>query len=130
MATTRCGSVVEFLEDRLDGPGQALVEGEPLARPVHAVAEAAHLLADRAAGLTLPLPDLLDEGLTTDLVPVDPLVAELPVHQGLRRDAGVIHAGQPQHLVPLHAPAPGEHVHEGVVERVAHVQTAGDVWRG
>ncbi len=34
-----------------------------------------------------------------------------------------------QHLVALHALTAGEHVHEGVVEGVTHVQAAGDVRR-
>ena len=60
--------VVEPLEDRLDGAGQALVHGEALAAPVDAVAEAAHLAEDRAAGLGLPLPDPLDERLAAEVV--------------------------------------------------------------
>src|SRR5690606_2274799 len=38
-------------------------------------------------------------------------------------------AGQPQRLVALHAPPPDERVLDGVVERVADVQGAGDVRR-
>ena len=61
--------VVQPLEDRLDGPGQPLVHREPLAGPVHAVAEPAHLGQDPAAVLGLPLPDPLHERLAAEVVP-------------------------------------------------------------
>ena len=56
-------------------------------------------------------------------------LGEVPLDQGLGGDAGVVHAGQPQRLVALHPPAPGEGVHEGVLEGMAEVQAAGDVGR-
>ena len=121
--------VEEPLEDRLDGPGQALVHGEPLAGPVHAVAEAAHLAEDLAAGFGLPLPDPLDEGLAAQVVTAQALLGELALHHVLGRDPGVVHAGQPQGVVALHAAAPDQRVHQRVVERVADVQGTGDVRR-
>src|SRR5437879_1197801 len=42
----------------------------------------------------------------------------------------MIGAGHPQRVVPLHAPPADEHVLQGVVERMAHVQGAGYVGRG
>ena len=121
--------VEEPLEDRLDGPGQALVHREPLAGPVHAVAEAAHLAEDLAAGLGLPLPDPLDEGLAAQIVAAQALLGELALHHVLGGDAGVVHAGQPQGVVALHPAAPDQRVHQRVVERVADVQGTGDVRR-
>ncbi len=53
--------VVEPPEDRLDGPGEPVVHGEPFAGPVDALAEAAHLAEDLAAVLLFPLPDPGDE---------------------------------------------------------------------
>lgn len=78
--------VVEPLEDRLDGPGQALVHGEALTRPGDAVAEAAHLAADLAAGLRLPLPDPLDERLAAQVVAGLALLGELTLDHVLRGD--------------------------------------------
>ena len=94
--------VVEPLEDRLDGPGQALVHGEALARPVDAVAERLHLAEDLAAGLLLPLPDALDERLAAEVVAGLALLGELALDDVLGGDAGVVHAGQPERLVALH----------------------------
>ncbi len=121
--------VVEALEDGLDGLGQALVHGEPLARPRDAVAEAAHLAADLAAGLGLPLPDPLDEGLPAQVVPGLALLAQFALDDVLRGDAGVVHAGLPQRLVALHALAAGQGVDERVLEGVPEVQAARDVRR-
>ena len=114
--------VVQPLEDRLHGAGQPLVHGEPLARPVHAVAEAAHLGQDLAAVLGLPLPHPLDERLAAQVVAGQALLGELPLDDVLGGDARVVHAGQPQRAVALHAAAPGQGVHQRVVERVADVQ--------
>ena len=108
---------------------QALVHGEPVAAPVDAVAECAHLPADRAAGVVLPVPHLLDEQLAAEVLLGLAVDCELLLHHGLGGDAGVVHPGQPQHLVALHPLAPGQRVHQRVVQRMAHVQAAGHVGR-
>ncbi len=119
--------VVHPLEDGLDSAGQAVVHGEAVARPVDAVADAPHLPLDGAAGLALPVPHLVDEQLATEVFLLLSVGGELLLDDGLRRDAGVIHAGQPQHFEALHTLTACERIHQGVVERVAHVQAAGDI---
>ncbi len=121
--------VVEPLEDRLHRAGEPGVHGEPLPAPVHAVAEPRHLRQDRPAVLLLPLPNPLQEALPAEFAVVDALFPKLVLDQRLHRDAGVVHARQPQRLVALHPAAPGEQVHQGVLEGVADVQAAGDVRR-
>ncbi|CAM5735024.1 hypothetical protein STENM223S_03475 [Streptomyces tendae] len=121
--------VVEPLEDGLDGLGEALVHGEPLTRPRDTVSQAAHLAADLAAGLALPLPDALDERLPAEVVAGLALLAQLALDDVLRGDAGVVHAGLPQRLVALHALAAGQGVDERVLEGVPEVQAARDVRR-
>jgi hypothetical protein len=121
--------LVELLEDGLHRAGQALVHGEPLAGPVHAVAQPAHLAEDLAAGLGLPLPHPLDEGLPAEVMPAQPFLGQFPLHHVLRGDAGVVHAGQPQRGVALHPAPPDQRVDQRVVERVPDVQRAGHVRR-
>ncbi len=122
--------VVKLLEDRLHGAGQARVHGEALAGPVDAVAQAAHLAQDPAAGFGLPLPDPLDEGLAAEVVPAQALLGQLALDHVLGGDAGVVHAGHPQGVVALHAAAADQRVNQRVVEGVTDVQGAGDVRRG
>ena len=55
--------------------------------------------------------------------------AELALDHHLRGDAGVVRARLPQRGVAAHAMPARERVHERVLERVAHVQRAGDVRR-
>jgi hypothetical protein len=75
-----------------------------------------------------PLPDLLDEGLAPHLAPPRvPRLSQLALDDHLRGDAGVIEAGLPEHVEALHPLPAGERVHQRVVERVAHVERAGDV---
>src|SRR5262249_6382986 len=52
--------------------------------------------------------------------------AQTPFHHGLRRDAGMVGARHPERVVPLHAPPANEDLLKRVVERVPHVQRAGD----
>ena len=49
---------------------------------------------------------------------------------GLGGDAGVVGAGHPEGVVALHASPAGEDVLQGVVEGMAEVEGAGDVWGG
>ena len=121
--------VVKPLEDGPDGPGQAVVHGEPVAAPVDTVAERAHLPPDGAAGLALPFPHLVDEQLAAEVLLGLAVDRELFLDHALGGDACVVHAGQPQHLVALHALATGQRIHQRVIQRVAHVQIAGDVRR-
>ena len=123
-------AVVELLEDGLHRARQALVEGEALAGPVHGIADRAHLRSDRPAVLLLPLPDAVDELVAPVVVAVLALLRlELGLHLGLGGNARVVHARQPQHLVALHALAAHQGIHQGVVERVTHVQLTGHVRR-
>ena len=121
--------VVEPLEDRLHGAGQALVHGEALAGPVHAVAEPAHLAEDLPAGGGLPLPHPLHERLAAQVMPGQAVLGQFPLDHVLGGDARVVHAGQPQRGVALHPPPPDQRIHERVIERMAHVQGAGHVRR-
>ena len=121
---------IELNEHFRDGARQTLVEGEPLAAPVAGGAEALELGDDRAAQFRLPRPDALDERLAAERA----AVRLLPLHEHafddhLCRDAGVIDARLPEHVAAAHAPVTAQDVLKGVVERVAHMQIAGDVRR-
>ena len=41
----------------------------------------------------------------------------------------MVHPRQPQRPEPAHPLVPRHHVHKRMLERVAHMQRAGDVWR-
>ncbi len=112
-----------------DCGGEPLVHREALARPVARRAEAAHLVRDRRAGFLLPLPDALDEFLAADLEPRRAFDLELVLDDDLRRDAGMIGAELPQRVAAAHPLPADQHVHQRVLERVPHVQRAGDVGR-
>ena len=132
--------LVELHEDAQHGTGQALVHGEALARPVAGRAEPAQLFQDRAARLFAPGPDLLDEGLAADRLGVavfrrhaaverDPLLRQHPLHHHLGRNAGMVGAGLPQHVAPLHPVEADQDVLDRVVEGMAEMQAAGHVRR-
>ena len=99
------------------GAGIAYVMWGPLWRPHEACAEPEVF---RQAIRALRNEYVCKRGLLLRLNPVlfedDSLL-----HDGLRGDAGVVGAGHPQGVVPLHPPPPDEHVLQRVVERVPHV---------
>ena len=116
----------EGLGDHL---GELVVHGEVLMVPAHAVAHAAHLLRDGGAGLLLPLPHTRDEILAAQVVAALALVLQLALHHDLRGDAGMVGAGHPQRVEAAHAVVARQRVHDGLVERMAHVQRARHVGR-
>ena len=121
---------IELNEHLGDRAREALVEREALAAPVAGGAEALELRHDRSARFRLPRPHALDERLAAQSAPV----GLLPLHEHalddhLRRDAGMVDARLPQHVASVHAPIAAQDVLKRVVERVAHMQIAGDVRR-
>ncbi len=105
------------------------VHGEVFAAPVDGDAEALHLLKDRSAIVLLPLPDALDKGLAAELLARCAFRGQLALDEHLRGDAGVVRSRHPQDLAPEHAPPTSKNVDLGVLQHVAHVEVAGDVWR-
>src|SRR5688572_16710692 len=97
--------------------------------PIGGSAEAAHLARDGRARLVLPLPYALDELLAPEVVAALAFLLELALDHDLGGDAGVVGADHPVGVVAAHAAVADERVHEGLLERVAHVQRAGDVGR-
>ena len=122
--------VVHLTEGLAHGSGAALIHGEAAARPVAADAELALLLDDAAAVLFLPRPDALEELFAAEVIAGLALLdAQLLFDLDLGRDAGMVRAGKPQGAVALHALVARQDILQRGVERVAHVELAGDVGR-
>src|SRR5687768_10047840 len=121
---------VELHEDVAHGSRQPFIEGEALARPVAGRTEAGELVLDLGGVLFLPLPDLLDEFVATELETGDALFLETALDHHLCGDAGVVDARNPQGVEAGHALPAHDDVLQGVHERVTDVQAAGDVGRG
>jgi len=122
--------VLEQAHERLDDRArETLVHRESLARPVAGRAQTPHLARDRAAGLLLPGPDALDERVAAHVVARRALGLQLLLDDDLRRDARVVGADLPERVVAAHPVPADHHVHQRLLERVAHVQRARDVRR-
>ena len=67
--------------------------------------------------------------LAAEVAAVDLPLHQLALDDHLRGDAGMVHARLPQHVLAAHALEADQDVLQRVVERVAHVQRAGDVRR-
>ena len=130
--------VVHFDEDFDDGVVEVAFlafrgvrgagHGEGVAGPIARGTEALQLLDDGAAGFLLPLPDFGGEGLAAHFSAGGLLgLGEVAFDDHLGGDAGVVLARLPECVVALHAVPADQDVLQRVVERVAHVENAGDV---
>ena len=115
---------VQINERRAHRLAGALVQGEAPARPVARRPQALDLLVDPIAVLVDPLPDQIDERLSAQVVPRLVVRGELPLHNHLGGDAGVVGAGQVEGRVADH-PVPADHqVLQRHGQRVPHVELA------
>jgi hypothetical protein len=121
--------LVEVDEDPLDRLHIALVQREALVLVVRRGAEALELLHDRAAVALAPFPHPALELLAAQLCAARALRGQLPLDLRLRRDAGVIGAEDPFRAAAVHAVVTDQHILHRGVQRVPHVQRAGDVRR-
>ncbi len=121
---------IKLHEDFQHRARQPLVHGEALARPVAGGAQPLELVDDGAADFRLPFPHPLEERLAPHLAAAGLLpLHQLPLDHHLRGDAGMVGARLPEHVLAAHALEPAQHVLQRVVERMAHMQRAGDVGR-
>ena len=60
---------------------------------------------------------------------IDSLLFELALNHDLSRNTGVIGAREPERVVARHAVIAGERIHDGLIERMPHVQDARNVGR-
>ena len=118
---------VQLDEHVSDGACVGLVHREALVRVVRRRPEALELLDDLRAVLLAPLPDALHELLASQLEPRRPLLGKLLLDHRLRPDPGVVRAQDPAGRRPAHPLEADQGVLDRAVERVAHVQRAGDV---
>jgi hypothetical protein len=107
-----------------------VVHGEAFAPVVERGADAPELGHDRAPVEAQPLPDALFEGLAADFPAGCSLADEVLLDRVLRRDPCVVVPGLEERVVALHPPPADERVGQRELERVPHVQLAGDVRRG
>ena len=128
------------LDDRIVEIGRVLVtgagiplrarHGEGGAVKVAGRAKALQLVDNGAAGLFFPGPDFLKELLAAQFGAGRLLVfRKFAFDNHLGCDACVVGAGLPERVKALHAFPADQDVLQRVVERVAHVQDAGDVRR-
>mmetsp|Transcript_13056 Transcript_13056/g.31188 ORF Transcript_13056/g.31188 Transcript_13056/m.31188 type:complete len:351 (-) Transcript_13056:574-1626(-) len=129
---TVCQTGIEHADKGfLDGLGQHVVHCEGFPRPVDRRADSPQLIADGVALLLLPLPHFVDERLTAVIVPRLALgLCQLPLHDSLCGDAGVVGPRHPQRHIATHTVPSGEGVFDGRGECVADVQVARHVGRG
>jgi hypothetical protein len=116
-------------KEPVDGADVRVVHREALSGVVQRRSKPPELAHDDSAVLLQPAPRPLDERLTTQFEPVRPFLQQLALDHRVHGDGRVVVTRLPQRVEPTHAVPAHEHVLRRGVERVAHVQVAGDVRR-
>ena len=101
-----------------------------MARPINRSAFAAHLLGDSVTVLFLPHPTAANEFLAADVHRIQMFILlKLLDDLSLNRNSRVIGSRQPKRTKTLHTLTPCQHVHDRVLQSVAHVKRTRDVRR-
>ena len=108
-----------------------LAHSEFLTRPVAGCAQPFELVDDLPAGLFFPLPNALNESFAAKrgaaFIPA--IGRHLAFDHHLRRNPRMIGARLPQHILAAHSLKPDQYILKRVVEGMAHMQHARDIWR-
>ena len=120
---------IQVDEHFFDGPAAALIQCEALTVPVAGGAQLFQLLNNAAAVFLLPGPGALQKFLAPDLLLGDSLFAHGLDNLGLRCDGSMVGSRQPQGGISLHPAETDQDILQRFIQRMAHVQLAGDVRR-
>ncbi len=122
--------VVQVDKHFANGLRQSFIHCEALARVVKRQAKLGPLFANGGGVFLLPLPRPVQKFLAADVVAGNSLVFEAGVDFGLRRDAGMIHTGQPQHVKALQALVARQDILDRRVPGVSEMELASYIgWR-
>ncbi len=113
---------VEPYKNLQHSAGQALIHGKALPLPVAGTSQLLKLLHNTPAVLFLPLPGSFQEFLAAYIFLGKPLFSHLFNNLYLGSNAGMIRAGKPQGIIPLHPPKPYENILQGIVQGVPHME--------
>ena len=110
--------------------GVGRIHREPFAAPIARAAQTLELVDDDIAVLVLKIPDALEELLTPQIVAGHALLlAHLALDPGLRRDARMVGARQPQHFLAILPCASGEDVLQRIIQDMPKMQNPSNIRR-
>ena len=118
--------VDEHLDDTLRA---FLVHREGCPIPVATGTQTAELFQDDAPMLMGPVPGMLKELLTGEIVLLDTLFCKFLHHLGLCGDRGVVSARYPKGVLTLHTGTAHQDVLNRIVEHMAHMEHTGHIGR-
>ena len=120
---------IELTENLAYGGGASLVQSEALSLPVTGAAELFELLDNGSAVIFLPFPGSFEEAVTAHVLFCEALGAHVFNDFYLGGNGSMISTRHPECLIALHTFHADEHVLNGLVQCVAHVKFAGNIWR-
>ena len=114
-----CNRFIPYFIHREDG-----------AVPVAGCAEFLELFKNDPSVFVGPLPGMFHEFLPSKLPFLDPFAFQFVDNLGFCGDGGVVGAGKPQCILPVHPRTADKDILDRIVEHMTHVQHPGDVGRG
>ena len=108
---------------------QGRLHGKARAIPVAAGAEFLELFQDDTAVFMGPLPGVFKKLLAGEVALADTFFGQHAHHLSFGGNARVVGSRNPAGIFPFHARLANQHILDGIVEHVAHVQNAGDIGR-
>ena len=122
--------VVEIYECVYYGITQVRIHGEFGPVPVTRCTEFAELVENDASVFLLPFPCVLEELLTGDILLADALGLEFGYNLALSCNGSMVCSGHPACILAVHPCLTDEHIIEGIIQYMSHVQDSGHVrWR-
>ena len=127
-ATVNLALAVEVAEDRNNALGTLGVHREASSIPIARCAQLAQLLQDDATVLLLPLPSVSEELLTSQGRFVDALSLQLCNDLRLGSNRSVVGTRHPASILAEHTRTAHQHILQGVVEHMSHMQHTRNIW--
>ena len=118
-------ALVVQIDECIDDPIVVLlVHGETRTRPVAARAELLQLLEDDATVFMRPVPRMFQKLIAGQIRFLDALLAQATNHLRLGSDGGMVGPWHPASVFTQHPSTAHQHVLNGVIEHVPHMQNA------
>ena len=118
---------IQAHEHFLHRVGAAFIHREAFTLPIAARTELAQLLHDAVAVGVLPVPCARKEAVAAEHILREPFLCHGFHDLCLRRDGSMVRAGQPERFEARHALIANDRVLKRLIERMPHVELAGDV---
>ena len=121
--------VVQLHKYFLDCLGASLIHSETLSVPVAGRTDLFQLFYNAATVLLLPVPNMLQELLSADIILGNALLPKLFHYLCLCGNGCVVGSRYPECLIALHSLKTDQDILKCIIQGMSHVELSRDIWR-